>query len=437
MTKFLKLLDKIKPEHIFLVLGTFFGLIFLLITPVLQVPDEAMHLLRACEVSDFIIHNNKDGDITKDIFPNRKNIVKDDYSIFNQFKAQKHYTELLEFKDISYTHNNSGYPFLIYLPSAIGLKAASLITSNPYIIFYSGRILNLIFWLFLTFSAIRITPCFKWTFLLCALYPMTVYEGMSLSSDSINLGIAFFYIAYTYYLAYGKKDKITNKEFYFYIFLSFLTVLTKGLFLLTFLTLLIPKQKLRNNFFHPAFVILPVIIFQVVLSANSYILIGDNIDTEVRKTLIFENPGYVAKLFINTLIQKSTFYVQSSIFRLGWLEIEPNPFAVISLFICYLLSTVIEEIKDIKLFDMLVSVTLSLVFVLLTILLYFVTYSPLENNLIIGVQGRYFIPLYLVLILFFKKVLKLVNIKIPAVKAILLLTIVINLFYAAFLIIRA
>ena len=131
----MKFIDKIKAEYIFLILGGLFGILFLFITPVFQVPDEPMHLLRACEVASGVIHNNKDGDITKDILPNRKIALKQNYSMFKEFNNKEHYTDLFEFKDLNYTHNNSGYSFLLYLPSAIGIKITSLISSNPYIIF--------------------------------------------------------------------------------------------------------------------------------------------------------------------------------------------------------------------------------------------------------------------------------------------------------------
>lgn len=178
----MKFIDKIKAEYIFLILGGLFGILFLFITPVFQVPDEPMHLLRACEVASGVIHNNKEGDITKDILPNRKIALKQNYSMFKEFNNKEHYTDLFEFKDLNYTHNNSGYSFLLYLPSAIGIKITSLISSNPYIIFYAARLFNLFSWLALIYFAIKLTP-FKWQYMICALFPMTVYEGMSISAD--------------------------------------------------------------------------------------------------------------------------------------------------------------------------------------------------------------------------------------------------------------
>jgi hypothetical protein len=46
--KFLNL----QPEKVFLWLGGFFGLLFLFLTPPMQVPDEPAHFLRAWQISE-------------------------------------------------------------------------------------------------------------------------------------------------------------------------------------------------------------------------------------------------------------------------------------------------------------------------------------------------------------------------------------------------
>ncbi len=366
-----------------------------------------MHLLRACEVSNLIIHNDKNGDISKDIFPMRKMLLKKNCSCFQEFKNKSHYTDLFEFNNLNYTHNNTGYSFLLYTASASGIKISSFFTSNPYIQFYTGRFFNLCAWLFLTFTAIKITPRFKWTFLVTALFPMTIYEGMSLSADSINNGFAFLYVAYTFYLAYNNKDKISTKELCFYIILSFLTPLTKGLFLLTLLGYLIPKSKLKYKYFILSSLIILTFFCQFIISSNSYILTANGVIPEARINLFRTEPFYVIQLFINTLIHKTTFYIQSSILRLGWwLYINPAPTAIYLLFTSYILSITLEE-KTSNIFDSLISVIITIIYILLTISLYYLTFSPIDTGIIIGIQGRYFIPLYLVIAPFVHSFIKL------------------------------
>lgn len=424
MNKCVDFLIKLKPEHIFLCLGIFFGLLFMVITPIFQVPDEPMHLLRACEVSNLVIHNDKTGDFTKDLLPNRKLLLRKNCAQFQKFKNINHYTDLLEFKNLNYTHNNSGYSFILYLPSAIGLKITSCITTNPYIQFYSARFFNLAVWLALTFFAIKITP-FKWQFLICALFPITVYEGMSLSADSINLGFVFIYIGYIFSLAYRE-----NKNIKPFILMTLFSVLFKGIFLFSLLFLLVPKSKINNKFlvFLPLFSIGAIL--QNILCSNSYMLIGDNIDVETRKLLFFTHPAYVLKLFINTFLHKTCFYLQSSMFRLGWLEIEPNPISVLLLYFSYLISSFIDSIR-VKIADRIFIVIFNSIFILLTTALYFLTYSPLESGIIIGTQGRYFIPLHLSFAAVIQNYFK---IHTNYLKLFILSIIILNLIYASFLI---
>lgn len=404
----MKFIDKIKAEYIFLILGGLFGILFLFITPVFQVPDEPMHLLRACEVASGILHNNKDGDITKDILPNRKIALKQNYSMFKEFNNKEHYTDLFEFKDLNYTHNNSGYSFLLYIPSAIGIKITSLFSHNPYTIFYAARLFNLFSWLALIYFAIKLTP-FKWQYMICALFPMTVYEGMSISADSV------------------KKASLSVKDIILLAAMTILSVFFKGLFILSLLLFLIPNEKFRLKYLIISFLLALGGMLQVFVSANSYILIANDVDITARKLMIINQPLYVLRLFANTFLHKSSFYLQSSIFRLGWLDIEPNPIPVVLLFYAYLAGSCLDKIK-VKNSDKLLVLTINEGFILLTVLLYYLTFSPLNNNIIIGAQGRYFIPLFLSFAVVCQNSL---NIQSNKLKISILAIILFNLIYAA------
>ena len=422
----MKFIDKIKAEYFFLILGGLFGILFLFITPVFQVPDEPMHLLRACEVASGVIHNNKEGDITKDILPNRKIALKQNYSMFKEFNNKKHYTDLFEFKDLNYTHNNSGYSFLLYIPSAIGIKITSLFSHNPYTIFYAARLFNLFSWLALIYFAIKLTP-FKWQYMICALFPMTVYEGMSISADSINIGFAFLYTAFIFHFAYVKKASLSVKDIILLAAMTILSVFFKGLFILSLLLFLIPNEKFRLKYLIISFLLALGGMLQVFVSANSYILIANDVDITARKLMIINQPLYVLRLFANTFLHKSSFYLQSSIFRLGWRDIEPNPIPVVLLFYAYLAGSCLDKIK-VKNSDKLLVLTINGGFILLTVLLYYLTFSPLNNNIIIGAQGRYFIPLFLSFAVVCQNSL---NIQSNKLKISILAIILFNLIYAA------
>lgn len=59
--------------------------------------------------------------------------------------------------------------------------------------------------------------------MICALFPMTVYEGMSISADSINIGFAFLYTAFIFHFAYVKKASLSVKDI---ILLAAMTILS-------------------------------------------------------------------------------------------------------------------------------------------------------------------------------------------------------------------
>ena len=381
------------PETLFLVVGFFFGIILLFKTPIFQVADEPLHLLRACEVSAGVLHNSKNGDISKDIFPIKKINVKEKCSKFREFREIEHYSELFEFKNLSYTHNNTGYSFILYLPQATGIWISSFFTENPFIIFYVARFFNLVVWLALIYFSIKLTPL-KWAFLVTALFPMTLYEGMSLSADSFNLGFSFLYVALILNLTFGKEKFISKQKLFFLVFLSVLSVFLKGTVVLSLLMFLIPKSKLKHKYFMVPALILFCFALQIAFSSNSFIFINTGINTHERKLMILNSPFYVLKVFAKTLIYKIPFYIKSAVFELGWLNINPNPIFALLLYIAYFLTSTLDKVK-VKLHDKFLVVGINFIFIILTLLLYFITFTPLDKNIIYGAQGRYFIPLFL------------------------------------------
>lgn len=142
-----------KPEFIFIIFSFIFGLIMMFVTPPYLVPDEAAHLMRACEVADGIMYNKAPA----------QNVECDRY-------IQKG----MNFVRPEKMHQCTGYSPVMYTFSALGLKAGMLWGGK--VMFYLGRFANLLAWIILTALAIRITPVFKFPFLFAALMPMTLYE---------------------------------------------------------------------------------------------------------------------------------------------------------------------------------------------------------------------------------------------------------------------
>lgn len=150
------------PEIIFIIFALCFGIIFAMRVIPFSILDGGEHYWRALEVSHGVFFNG-----------NKTTWV-------------------------------GGYSPVMYLASALGLKLC-----NYY--FFAGRIFNLLVWIILIASAIRITPVFKWMFLITALYPTSLYQGMSYSADSFSNAFSFLFFAYMFKLIFSEKIFLIKK----------------------------------------------------------------------------------------------------------------------------------------------------------------------------------------------------------------------------------
>ncbi len=75
-------------------------------------------------------------------------------------------------------------------------------------IIYLARFANLLLYVLIVYSAIKLTPVHKWVFFLLALMPMTLYEAASLSADSFTIAVSFLLIAL--FLKFSFYYKKTN-----------------------------------------------------------------------------------------------------------------------------------------------------------------------------------------------------------------------------------
>jgi len=66
------------PERIFIFVGLLFGLLFLIVTPPFQAPDEPAHFFRAYEISDLGIIAERQGDSVGDFLPQSLTVIVDE-----------------------------------------------------------------------------------------------------------------------------------------------------------------------------------------------------------------------------------------------------------------------------------------------------------------------------------------------------------------------
>lgn len=415
------------PQKAFAVIGLLFGLVLVFLTPPFQSPDELPHFYRAYEVSELKFMAQKNGADIGDFLPislkttaeslddvtaqpdKKVNVLK----IFNALKTPLCPDEriFLNF------HNTALYSPLAYFPQAIGIGLARFFSVTPFILMYCGRITNLIVWLFLIFCAIRITPLAKWLFFLLALIPMSIFLSASLSPDALINGLSFLLIAFFFYCAINKnKSSVSKKDLLIILVLSVLLALLKQVYLvILFLFFLIPVKKVKNKFrYFSSFCIIFLLSFTIAslwLSAikeyASLIAFPPGICPGEQFSYILAQPLKCFIFFIKTAI-RHLFYLRSFVGILGWFDTHLPIFVIVSYPIVLFVTSLFYNDDDIvpnKKQRLLAGLVVFITFMGIMVFSYVIN-TQVGRNEVLGVSGRYFIPVSPLLFIVFYGLLK-------------------------------
>lgn len=410
---------KIKCEKSFLLIALLYIIPITFLIPVYQVPDEIYHFDRAYNLSQYNVLKSPGYNLsnTKMITPSnidclhysRKNsqIENDNIlapnDIFKCYKSTKN--QITRNKNINYTST------LVYIPSAIGIKIADTLTNSPMIIFYAGRLANLLVAMSIIMLAFRITPLYKKELLIIGTIPLFIQQLVSYSYDSILNALCFLLIAYVIKFIVQKQN-ISKRELIIYGFISFLIFEIKLPYgLLSFLILLVDKQKFKTEGklgtkFKKIFVILfcAIMGYYCVEHINQlgYIYQGVSKPSQVGKQLgyLLSNPLNIIIILLRTFKHMGLWYLQSMVGIIGWLKYQMNNIFIIAFYIMLVLSIMSEKSIINKQKKWIVGIILLIIISGIFAVMY-LSWSGYKLPFVDGVQGRYLIPLLLPIVLLF------------------------------------
>ena len=443
-----------QPENIFIIIGLIYGLAFLFITPpFFVVPDEATHFYKAYGLSEGYLIPEKIG--------NEAGVVIPEYTldtISASFNQKINFEDVITSKvNINVNRNSEKfvvlsrfavvtYPPVPYMVSALAIKLGVFFDLSPFVLMYMARFANFLIWFFLVYLAIKIIPVHKWVLLMIALMPMTIFEAASVSADSFTIGLSFLFIAYILRLALDNHN-FTKTDFLIIFALGILLALTKSIYvLILFLFLLIPAGKFPNHkkkytIFSIIFIPISLIsVFWMFLTNNLYKPYIANWSLNAQMAFVLNHPFNYLVLLTKTFISYWVNYLASFV---GFLFL---PFSLALVYFLILIFVAILDKNEFKfsLGHKLVSliIVLSSVFVIMTF--DYLTWNPIGNNFIIGVQGRYFIPIAPILLLLLynkQEYIPIINRNFPLkinniYKLIIIATIVITLSFTLFMLFK-
>ena len=405
----------LKPELIFAILSAVFGMIFVFLTPPMQVPDEQIHFLRAYQVSELNIFKSDQtlprSILHLDTLYQRMKFCSSEKTSWQELRAMIN----IRLEPGIRTDKGTNDYFIPYIPAAIGIFFGRIFQSPPVILLFLGRIFNLFFAIFMIYLAIKITPVHKWIFVLLGLMPMTLFILASLSYDVMVISFSFLLLSLLFRFICDDKRIISSIDIAVFIIIIFSLGLCKPpYYMLGLLFLIIPIKKTgawKKHLLVFALIIITMFIATHLWSfSKTYLPANTKVVSEqtygLPKWMTPDNPGdqkkfiegnitqFIGVLFNTTFIYKGYPYLEGFIGNLGW-EDTPFPFFFILSYLIILFITAIGS----STFDISPGwkrKTILFIFFIIGYVLietgFYISMTPLKGISVEGVQGRYFIP---------------------------------------------
>lgn len=406
---------KLKLYQTFIILAVFLGICFGLIIPLGQGSDETSHFIRIYEISRKYT-TLKYEESTE--FPRA-------FETLGQYQAQKEisYQNYIENYDKFLMDSNDKvdlrkqywntrlYSPIQYLPQVIGVTLGRVFSDNILVIGTLGRIFGFIAWVVVCAYAIKIIPNKKIFIVILCLLPINIFSAICLSGDTLTNAVTVLFISIIYRKVY-LKESINVKDKLILLILGALIALCKIVYLpIIFLILLISKEHFKDKKNWIIFIISLIIVSCVVgltwLMIGSNSLSDSNPASKKQVEYIFEDPIRYCLITIDTFMVRGVAYINQfmtgdNIVCQGRVQIYPIISYIIGIIV--IISLFVDEgnkeIKISSLQKLIVCLVILVTCALICTALY-IQWSSLFSiggGMIDGIQGRYFIPVSMILI---------------------------------------
>lgn len=426
---------EISLEKMFSRLVIIFGFLIIILTPPMTVADENAHFINSYKLSvGNIFPDMKDDKIGTYIPANVAEFVNNNNQKYSGHLEVKNTFQSFYF-DSWLPNSNDSIIFyesslttinpIGYIFSATGMLfgriISSLISAEANLPFNSllfGRIGNLIAFAFISYTAIKNTGYYKRTMFILCLMPMTLFLGSSISYDAILIPTAFLMFSLFTRLMKSSDDyKVNFNDILQVCFIAFIFGGVKQMGLpLLMLFLFLPREKYGCNkkFYQLIFLVgtISICSFLIPSIVSSFITkdaTNINLYSAIQQSYLLENLHIIPNLIFNTFTKFSEFYITGFFGILGQLDTN-FPLPILTVFYLVLLYIVIIDSSNItKISFKTKLVSLSSVLVSLGGILCYIyidwTARPevvgVGAKYISGLQGRYYIPLFLFLAIVF------------------------------------
>jgi len=213
----------ISPWRWLLLVGLVVGILYALVVPPFQVPDETHHFYRAYHLSEGHLMGERRADRRLGGYlPASLEVIQAPFAHL-RFQPEARIApaalrnaaavplrpDQRRFLDFPNTGYYAPLPYLPYAAAFIILRPLKL---PPFYLLYAGRIAGLLCWLFLAWHALRLFPYHRYTMAFCALLPASLFVHAGLSGDTLTNGLAFYLLARLLALHFTQGRRFDTRE---------------------------------------------------------------------------------------------------------------------------------------------------------------------------------------------------------------------------------
>jgi uncharacterized membrane protein len=375
-------------SRLFVAVALVVGLAYVFVTPPFAVPDEQNHFWRALAVGHGQLLPTRGLD-SMPVVKSTQNFVW----VLSRTEPRETAAQKLRIAvALPYDGAAAGtvrfaawYTPLPYVAQAF----VAALPLRPSLVFYGGRIANLLLAVMLIALAIRIAPQYGSIFAAAALLPMSLYEFGSLSADAATIALAWLFTALL--LASPPRTWIIA-------LVGFALALCKpAYFLIALLVLVIPLRWRQR------FAILGATAFGTLLAIaaaqhGAYnARPGLPIDAGAQLRCIAADPIHFVHVMLHDVATNGRFYIEEMIGRFGANELKLSP-VVITPEIVLLLVVALTCGTAMRARVRITALAIVVMTIAGILLSQYLIWSVVCGDALEGVQGRYFLeilPLFL------------------------------------------
>ena len=409
MKNFLK---KINLDYKFGLIIFIIGLIFSILMPIYQVPDEPTHLQM---IYDELNQNINIYEVYGDIHEtfDLMGVEKPKINYKKYFDFSNRITERLELKVPQVT-------VLRHLPQALAVPIIHLFNLNTFVSLFIMELFSIVFYSILCMISIKLLPLKKNLMKTIMLLPICIQQAGSLSYDAVLLSSSFLFISYILYLKFN-KNKVGIKELLIgLIILAVITIckLPYALFGLLFIMLIDKIEiKSKKEIYNLEFIkkhLYETIVALIIIILLGFIICNYNGFSRTLLAFIL-SPKEFLSVEIITIKQQIVHLVYTATGSLSWFNVKLNNIYCILLIVMLFINLFYSEEKiNISKPLRILALIIAIVFTgLISISLYpwcvdvvynlgniidlslkdIIAFIKEHSNLVVlGLQGRYYIP---------------------------------------------